>query len=258
MTHHPAFICLCAVYNHRAEWQNALYDLFLQQDYPGLKILVFGDDRSEGNRYADRYEWKDLEQGSACYTRPATARFPGLMEKYDWMISEFDVDGMFDDAYVCVMDDDDYYHSDHLSLHAEVLKDHAWSYPETVYSTYHGPVGTEDTGGRFWASSAYRMSALRDIGWYGNDRTMGFDQKFIGRMREKHGEPGKQRVPSYCYNWGITGDSHTSAHSTGFSDTQWYGKTVESKKPEGVDFPSPVAHLEFLRIASEINELRSK
>ncbi len=116
--------------------------------------------------------------------------------------------------YVCVMDDDDGYLPDHLSQHAAILKDHPWSYPKEVFSSWGGRMQIEQSGGRFWASSAYRTDALEEIGGYLNQDTLraDFDTHFLQRLQDRFGGPKQQKYPSYIYNWEATGDNHSSGH----------------------------------------------
>jgi hypothetical protein len=124
------------------------------------------------------------------------------------------------DPFVCVLDDDDVYLPHFLSDHAAVLEEHPWSYPNHVFSSYGGQMRAEETGGRFWASSAYRLSALEAIGGYGTQTAPHFDQEFIARLHKQHGDPGRVKRPGYVYNWEATNDNHVSYHMV--NPTSWY------------------------------------
>jgi len=219
----PLFICLCAVWNHRQEWTENLIQSFIDQDYDGEAELYLLDDRPgavPGSQYV-----KGPGTGRDVHHYNYKERFPFLMAKYDQGIVEANLEGLLDPIYVCVMDDDDIYLPHFLSDHAAVLHNHSWSYPSKVYSSYGGRFQVEDSGGRFWASSAYRLMSLQEIGGYGDCVLPFFDQQFLARMRAKYGEtvPGPER-PGYVYNWDMTLDDHTSGYM-GSQDDSWYKNT---------------------------------
>jgi glycosyltransferase involved in cell wall biosynthesis len=201
-----SFLCLTAVYNHRQEWLESLIQAFYDQDYDGPATLVVVDDRV--NPLPDK-AMMDVK-GRAVFFEPMAMRAPSLMAKYDL---GFNSVGLHYD-YVCVMDDDDGYLPDHLSQHAAILKDHPWSYPKEVFSSWGGRMQIEQSGGRFWASSAYRTDALEEIGGYLNQDTLraDFDTHFLQRLQDRFGGPKQQKYPSYIYNWEATGDNHSSGH----------------------------------------------
>ena len=97
-----------------------------------------------------------------------------------------------------------------------MLRTHPWSYPDKVFSTFGHRFNVEGSGGRFWASSAYRRTALDAIGGYANphDRIAeaAYDQAFLHRMQNAHGEAGHQKDPTYIYMWDMTQDNHVSGH----------------------------------------------
>jgi glycosyltransferase involved in cell wall biosynthesis len=202
-----SFLCLTAVYNHRQEWLESLIQAFYDQDYDGPATLVVVDDRSSPLA-------KDIldVKGRAVFFEPMKARASSLMEKYAFGLSQ--VRGVEWYKYVCVMDDDDGYLPDHLSQHAAILKDHPWSYPKDVFSSWGGRMQIEPSGGRFWASSAYRTDALEEIGGYLNQDTLraDFDTHFLQRLQDRFGGPRQQKYPTYIYNWEATGDNHSSGH----------------------------------------------
>lgn len=211
------FVCVCAIWNHRQEWTENLIQLFLDQDYEGPKALFLVDDRptgfepgvffEEGKTFIEVFKYEE--------------RFPFLMAKYDRAAGvAFMGTLLAGDMYMCVLDDDDLYLPHFLSDHAAVLEEHPWSYPNQVFSSYGGQLRVEDTGGRFWASSAYRLSALEAIGGYGTQTAPYFDQEFIARLHKQHGDPGRPKRPGYMYNWEATGDNHVSYHMS--SPTSWY------------------------------------
>lgn len=222
MSPNPLFVCLAAIYNHRQEWTENLVQLFLSQDYSGPAVLVLLDDREQGlgrSDYQAITPWRHVDIWRM-------KRTPTLMEKYAFGHLMWS-DEVAKDPYFCVMDDDDIYLPGFLSSHAEVLKTHAWSYSDTVWSTYGHEIKQEPSNGRFWASCAYTQAALDKAGGYGNSGSAGFDQLFLKRMRDANGEPGKPE-PHYVYNWELTFDSHASGSMKSFDDTTWYTATKES------------------------------
>lgn len=125
------------------------------------------------------------------------------------------------EIYLSVLDDDDLYLPHYLSDHAAVLEEHPWSYPTEIFSSYGGRFNVEPTGGRFWTSSAYRLSSLEAIGGYGDSKNMAYDQAFLDRMEKKFGKAGTPRRPNFVYNWDVTFDSHVSAEG-GKTESAWY------------------------------------
>lgn len=211
------FLCLTAVYNHRPEWIESLAQSFIDQTYQGDALLAIVDDRRQPLPIGDTvYKTKDQWQRTIAVFQ-MEHRAESLLHKYQYAIDllkeGFEPHALPYD-YVCVMDDDDTYTKWHLQQHADVLRDHMWSYPKHVFSTYAGNFITEPSGGRFWASSAYRMEALEGIGGYTNCDCLrpDFDQYFLHRLNVKYGTPGSGQIPSYVYNWGITNDNHSSGH----------------------------------------------
>jgi hypothetical protein len=227
----PLFICLCAIWNHRQEWTENLLQCFLDQDYEGRAELYLIDDRpGYASQQVKSLQGSTLDRGM--YHVKVTERFPFLMAKYDFGITEADVP-VWSDAHVCVMDDDDIYLPHFLSDHAKVLETEPWSYPSEVYSSYGGKFQKESAGGRFWASSAYRLESLNAIGGYGNCILPIFDQQFLQRMRDKFGSvPKGPDRPGYVYNWGMTMDDHTSGYMTS-QDDSWYKQTPPTTIPDG-------------------------
>jgi glycosyltransferase involved in cell wall biosynthesis len=202
-----SFLCLTAVYNHRQEWLESLIQAFYDQDYEGPATLVVVDDRSSPLPDRDLLSVK----GRSVFFEPIGTRAPSLMAKYAHGFLEYTGDAY---DYVCVMDDDDGYLPDHLSQHAAVLANHPWSYPKEVFSSWGGRMQIEQSGGRFWASSAYRTDALEEIGGYLNQDTLraDFDTHFLQRLQDRFGGPKQQKYPTYIYNWEATGDNHSSGH----------------------------------------------
>lgn len=219
MNNKPNFLVLCAIWNHQQHWTENLIQLFLDQDYEGDHLLVLIDDRPAKTVYTNMI-YKDGDPHKAVVTMHMPERAACLPCKYDFGIEH----SMSVADYVCVWDDDDIYLPHCLSDHAEVLATHQFSYPTHVFSSYGGNFNTEASAGRFWTSSAYRAQALKDIGGYGDSKSMAYDQGFIDRMKKAYGEPGSPRRPGFVYNWDVTQDHHTSAvHSPGISD--WYDNT---------------------------------
>jgi hypothetical protein len=214
------FICVCAIWNHRQEWTENLIQLFLDQDYKGFKALFLIDDRPVG------FEESTLINDDDTYITVVKegTRFPCLPCKYDagMRIAE---DGKllfnYDDVYMAVLDDDDLYLPHYLSDHADVLAHHPWSYPEQVFSSYAGRFNVEQSGGRFWTSSAYHLSSLEAIGGYGDSKNMAYDQAFLDRMQKQFGKAGSPKRPNFVYNWDVTLDSHVSAEG-GAGESDWY------------------------------------
>jgi hypothetical protein len=152
------------------------------------------------------------------------------MAKYTEGIEQADIPS-WANANVCVLDDDDIYLKHFLSDHAKVLEKHPWSYPSHVFSAYGGTFQREESAGRFWASSAYRLEALHVIGGYGHNTMPWFDQDFLSRLRKHYGDEvhGPDR-PGYIYNWSESQDNHTSFYMGEHSDS-WYKSTPASEIP---------------------------
>lgn len=218
MQEKPAFLVLCAIWNHQQHWTENLIQLFLDQDYEGNSFLVLIDDRPVKTDFTLISETSN-GYGKGVGTLHMPERAACLPCKYD-----FGIESSIGYDYVCVWDDDDIYLPHCLSDHAEVLATHQFSYPTHVFSSYGGTFNTEQSAGRFWTSTAYRAEALKGIGGYGDSKNMAYDQGFIDRMKRTHGEPGSPKRPGFVYNWDITQDNHTSANS-GAGESGWYDNT---------------------------------
>jgi len=226
----PLFICLCAVWNHRQEWTENLMQCFLDQDYEGRAELYLIDDRP-GHKTEQMHGLVN-NADRAIYHIKNIERFPFLMAKYDYGITEAEPPTWVD-SHVCVMDDDDLYLPHFLSDHAKVLETEPWSYPSKVYSSYGGQFRVEDSGGRFWASSAYRLESLRAIGGYGSSVLPVFDQQFLQRMRDQFGgAPKGPDRPGYVYMWDMSFDDHCSGRM-GAQDNSWYTDTPPTTISDG-------------------------
>jgi hypothetical protein len=226
------FLCLAAVYNHKQEWIETLVRSLIDQDHDDEIHIVILDDRKEGFK-KQLFVGHQLGPTGAkrfIYTVSMPGRAPNLLTKYAHGITFADeIQGIKYDA-VCVVDDDDIYLKDHISQHAAVLKDSMWSYPSKVFSTYMRQFRIEESGGRFWASSAYRRTALEGIGGYNHVYRdvldPAFDQLFLHRMQVAYGEAGHQVSPTYVYMWDMTHDNHSSGH---INNGVWeYGEIPES------------------------------
>lgn len=223
----PSFLCLCAVWNHRHEWTENLIQLFKDQDYDGHADLVLIDDRPHDECWTGWLDYIDQTK-RGIYHHRTTIRYPSLPAKYNKMLEVFAKSIKKGDyKYICVMDDDDIYLPHFLSDHADVLAHHPWSYPEHVFSWYAGTFQKEESGGRFWTSTAYTIDALNAVGNYGEDVEMIYDQRFLHRMLETHGKPGSPRRPGYVYNWG-SGDNHVSG-DPGQGLSGWYDNCKPSE-----------------------------
>jgi len=225
-------LALAAVFNHQQHWIETLVRSLIDQDHDDEIDILILDDRKEGFE-PHRYTHTFLGPTGAkrrVYMVKMPGRAPNLLTKYAHGIHfANEIQGIQYDA-VCVVDDDDIYLKDHISQHAAVLKDSVWSYPSRVYSTYMHQFRVEDSGGRFWASSAYRRTALEGIGGYNHVYRdvldPAFDQLFLHRMRVAYGEAGHQVSPTYVYMWDMTHDNHSSGH---IENGVWkYGEIPES------------------------------
>jgi glycosyltransferase involved in cell wall biosynthesis len=209
------FLCLAAIYNHGQQWIETLVQSMIDQDYAGRIHVVVIDDRINGFPAQAFEQLSPRGARRYIYVDRMKSRAGNLLSKYQHGLEFAEDQGLAFDA-VCVIDDDDIYLSDHISQHAKVLQTHAWSYPEKVFSTYMHQFRVEGSGGRFWASSAYRRAALARVGDYAEpDRSEldpAFDQYFLYRMQTQQGEGGHQESPTYVYMWDMTQDNHSSGH----------------------------------------------
>ena len=223
------FLCLCAIYNHRQELTESLLQMWLDQTHKD-SVLVFIDDRPP-EMSLERHGGivGGLENVHIFYN----SRYPNLMAKYTAGIEFAAAKGIEWDA-VCVMDDDDVYLPRYLECHAEFLKVTDFSYPDRVFSTYGHALRTEDSGGRFWASAAYRRDLFEAIGGFGNSARADFDQDMLHRARavaipvdrnaicDAQDGPGVA-MPQYVYQWELSDSHHCSSMMKGITDTTWYG-----------------------------------
>jgi len=217
------FLCLCPVYNHRQELTENAVMQFLHQTY-GDKHLVIMDDRPAANRLEPMHDWK---QGISVFT--SDTRFSTMGAKYNAMVKEATDAGIEWDA-IAIWDDDDLYFPKHLLHHANVMLigGSKWNHPSWVFSTYGQALRTEETGGRFWASSALTRQLYNDMGGFDECRQVSFDQQALGRMRKFGGDPG-DAGNHYVYMWELTQGDHASGHSEGYACEKWYERVPVSR-----------------------------
>ncbi len=218
------FLCLCAIYNHRQELTESLLQMWLDQTHKD-SVLVFIDDRPP-EMSLERHGGivGGLENVHIFYN----SRYPNLMAKYTAGIEFAAAKGIEWDA-VCVMDDDDSYLPRYLEQHASVLEFLGLSYPPKVFSTYGHALRTEETGGRFWASAAYRRDLFEAIGGFGDSARADFDQDMLWRAathvvdtNPTLPEKSPSYVPQYVYHWELSASGHVSGLMKGIADTSWY------------------------------------
>ncbi len=212
------FLCLCAIYNHRQELTESLLQMWLDQTHKD-SVLVFIDDRPP-EMSLERHGGivGGLENVHIFYS----SRYPNLMAKYTAGIEFAAAKGIEWDA-VCVMDDDDIYLPRFLDMHSFWLHaDRGFSYPKTVFSTYGEALRTEETGGRFWASAAYRRDVFEGIGGFGDSARADFDQDMVRRATE-YANGALPMKPQYVYQWSMSLSHHCSGSMLGIADTTWYG-----------------------------------
>jgi hypothetical protein len=200
--------CLVPTYGRPTLLQNAIA-CFLAQDHPPQqrRMLILDDAGQITPQQAD---------GWVLVSTPV--RMPSLAAKY--MALE-EMDGGWADAFV-IWDDDDIYLPWHLSAHAKLLRDAAWSHPREVWSLYGGGPKLEPAGQRFWASAAVRRDLHTKINGFIPSHRAAFDQAHLRAWAAHGGEPGRPEPPSYVYGWGRA--THVSALMRGPDDTDWYGR----------------------------------
>lgn len=246
------FLALAAVYNHGQQWIETLVQSMIDQDHDDDITMMVIDDRIHGfGQFCARTK-RSIHNGHKRDVRicPMKERASNLLAKYAHGLNEAAFFAHDFDA-VCVIDDDDIYLTDHISQHAKVLQTHPWSYPDKVFSTFGHRFNVEGSGGRFWASSAYRRTALDAIGGYANpvEDTLhpAFDQLFLHRMQTTHGEAGHQEDPTYIYMWDMTSDNHSSGH---IEDGLWKYQEIPESPATGPLVPRYSAKaLEVLEMA---------
>jgi glycosyltransferase involved in cell wall biosynthesis len=211
------FLCLCAIYNHRQELTESLLQMWLDQTHKD-SVLVFIDDRPP-EMSLERHGGivGGLENVHIFYN----SRYPNLMAKYTAGIEFAAAKGIEWDA-VCVMDDDDSYLPRYLEIHNSwLLHTKGLSYPSHVFSTYGQALRTEEAGGRFWASAAYRRDLFEKIGGFGDSARADFDQDMLKRAFA-HSNGEWSLIPQYVYHWELSASGHVSGLMKGIADTSWY------------------------------------
>ena len=208
-------LCLMPTYGRRAALLENSIQLFLNQDYPDADLLIYDDlgtlAETSGN----------IDKTMVLSTK---VRANSLGGKYNTMM-EFAINRY--DAVV-VWDDDDTYTPHHISTHVAILKDHPWSKPSTIVSSYHSPPREEGAKGRFHGSIAIRVDFLQRIQqqtscmWIDTRRAT-FDQEMLGKLSDYSppGDPYTIAPPSYVYRWADTNSGHCSGL---MGNPDWYIK----------------------------------
>ena len=167
---------------------------FLSQDYGDKFLLIFDD----GGQIQE-------QEGDGFRVVSCHVRYPSIVAKYAAML---DVVGDKADSYV-VWDDDDVYRPEHLSCHAAVLEQHAFSYPSRVYIKSGAKLIEKPSRGCYHGSIAFTRAACEKVGGWGTTQRADFDQQLIRRLLslEDMGDPVANRKPTYYYRWSHSGGS---------------------------------------------------
>jgi len=211
------FLCLTPLYNHGQWLTENVYQSLIDQTHSNW-IWVLGDDRPEPFQLSGL-----VDPDPRVVLKKFSTRCSSMGEKYAGMVAEAEARGIEWDA-IAIMDGDDFFTPKHLEHHARMLLQDDFSYPSIVITTYAGIIQVEATAGRFWSSVAFTKNALSKINGFGDSKIVGFDQEMLGKLKDACGVVDSQ-IPTYVYRWGDTGSDHTSGHSSGFSCTEWWGKT---------------------------------
>lgn len=197
------FICLCPTYKRPWSLVGQAVDCFLKQIHKDAFLLVYDDLGSLPEQSHEN--WRVVSTSS---------REPDMISKYERMMEISEVHGKF--AAIALWDDDDIYLPSHLEFHNHILAEKEFSYPSKVWTTHNAQeekngMKLEDSGGRFWASSAMRMDAFRKCGFSKSLRA-NFDLVNLHGWLAvlSCGDPCSLGDPTYVYRWGDTGCWHLS------------------------------------------------
>lgn len=160
-----------------------------------------------------------------------TSRYPTLASKYGTLHQLLNRYWPEWEA-IAIMDDDDVYGPYWLSAHVAGLankpvKNCSWSYPNKVYSLYgskerNGEPVMENTGGRFWASSAVSRGLIEKVG-FSHSTKLTFDQENLWTWHsiKEPGRPDDWFQPQYVYGWG-----RAKSHDSGAQRTAEWTPTI--------------------------------
>jgi glycosyltransferase involved in cell wall biosynthesis len=207
------FLCLAAIHTHEQCWLENLVQCFLDQTHREATLLIL-DDRPKEFRYPSACDFVPWSIPNVAYA--ITTNRKNMAQKYN--------DGLklaVDIPYgaVCVWDDDDFYPPTALEQHAEVLKDHVWSTPESILSIYGPSVIPVRVDGLYWASYAFRRE-ITDKHGFVDYPGLGYDQEMVKMVRREYGPPGLTKGIPYIYNWSGV-QQHLSVSGTSYTDTSW-------------------------------------
>lgn len=224
LNHPLRLLCLCPTYGRPRLVANTL-SCFLAQEYPPqyCKLLIFDD----ANQYTAQSgpNWEIVSQFARCRSLPE--KYHTMFALENLLHSDLRLCSSYD--AVVLWDDDDIYLPNHLWHHSHQLQDHAWSYPKTVYKLDDPTqLRTENPEGNMWASIAFRVSTLRDVG-FPRTREASFDLQFLGSLY-KHSKPGRSPAKSFMFRWGSTRHPHQQNYIQGPFDTEQYDKFPQHDK----------------------------
>lgn len=219
-------VCLMPTYGRTRELVESAVACFEAQTYDDRSLLILDDEGFFQEQNGDRW---------SLYSTPN--RFADLGSKYNAMVklakdlagrrAAVNGDPRRIDAFV-VWDDDDVYLPTWVEQCVEALKVSRWSHPRFVWSTYTGEPRLEHAAGRFHGSLAVDGGSAD---WVPTRRST-FDQEFLAKLAQKHGEPGRPdaagRSPGYVFRWADTGSTHCQAFMKSGNDETWYEAYAEA------------------------------
>ena len=220
----PLVTCLCPTFRRPSRLLANSIACFNAQTYPAerRRLLILDDSGELPPQFGANWSIVSLAN-----------RIESLPAKYNTM-----VDMVTGSDVIVVWEDDDAMLPLAIEHHVKALKDHLWSHPSFVYSTYRSPgkPKKESARGRFHSSLAMQSGIAH---WMETDQAK-FDQMLLAKLRSKHGPPGDPcdfGDPTYVFRWGSTESYHGEAYAKTGEDEEWYARAGRETKPVKRDGP---------------------
>lgn len=239
--------CLCPTFRRRPALVENIIACFLNQTYPAelRRLIVLDDGGTLPPTAKDNWQIVVTQH-----------RYPSLPAKYNALVR------LARDAEALVVwEDDDFYLPWWLESVAKVLREHPWSHPKQVFTTYGGQLHLEPAAGRFHGALAIRREAWKEVGGWPETRRADFDQRLIGLLTARFGpagDPCRFDLPGYCFRWQDSHDWHGQGFMQGPGDEDWYDRCAEQTSANRVGQIVPRWDPGTIRIYREIQMRRAE